>query len=163
VLIGYREDSRTSTLACIIGPEWIRTRFMEFSRPTGMCSMLLGNASHEATLTHATRFETSSMSGIFLTCSRFNHACHPHTTCTYTWDEQQKKLIVSTLRDIDAGEELTISYMGWSVDRGILKHNYGFDCDCPGCLQEIEAEAEAGKESAKVTAIPPRRHRHICF
>ena len=125
--------------------------------------MLLDSAEHEDILTPAIRFETGSMSGIFLTCSRFNHACHPHATCTYTWDEQQKKLIMSTLRGIVSGEELTISYMGWSVDRRILKHNYGFNCDCPGCLQEIEAEAEAKKASAKVVAIPSRHHYHMCF
>jgi hypothetical protein len=49
---------------------------------------------------------------------------------------------VSTLRDIAEGEELTISYMGYSVKPALLKENYGFECDCPGCSEGIAAEEE---------------------
>ncbi|KAG0645592.1 Zinc finger MYND domain-containing 1 [Hyphodiscus hymeniophilus] len=81
------------------------------------------------------RFELKGSSGIFSTCSRFNHACHPHSTCTYSWDMEEQRMKVSTLRDIVAGTELTISYMGYSVNRKLLKQNYGFDCDCSSCVE----------------------------
>ena len=98
------------------------------------------------------------MSGIFCNCSRLNHACHPYSTCTYTWDVEQGHLRVSTLRDVAAGEELTISYMGYSVDRKLLKENYGFECDCPGCGEAKKIEEEAKRLAA---AIPlPLRSRH---
>ncbi|TVY28247.1 SET domain-containing protein [Lachnellula hyalina] len=77
------------------------------------------------------RFETGTgLGGIFLESSRFNHACHPYSTCTYRWDEAANTLTFTTLMDINNGEEITISYTNRPKT---LYRNYGFDCDCPGC------------------------------
>jgi hypothetical protein len=89
------------------------------------------------------RFELQGQTGVFLTCSRFNHACHPYTNCTYKWDKERECMVVSTLRRVKQGDELTISYMGWSVDRNLLKENYGFECDCPGCLGVESTEGQS--------------------
>ena len=70
---------------------------------------------------------------------------------------KQERMKISTLRDIVAGEELTISYMGWSVDRNLLQQNYGFQCDCPGCMEDRAMEEEAKKLAG---ATPPLRSRH---
>lgn len=113
-----------------------------------MITNLGSSGSGKCVLIQSTRFEAGGSSAIFLKCSRFNHACHPHAACTYTWDAKLERLVVSTLREVAAGEELTISYMGKQVDRRLLQLNYGFQCDCPGCLEAKEAEAKVQKEAA---------------
>ena len=64
---------------------------------------------------------------------------------------------VSTLKNIVEGEELTISYMGHSVDRAMLNENYGFECNCLGCLEKITAAEEVKKLT---DAGVPLRSRH---
>ncbi|PMD33679.1 hypothetical protein L207DRAFT_381703, partial [Hyaloscypha variabilis F] len=78
------------------------------------------------------RFEIcGSLGGIFLKSSRFNHACHPYSTCTYKYDSSQGRLIVTSLFPIAKGEEITISY---SPVASSLYDSYGFYCDCKACL-----------------------------
>lgn len=52
--------------------------------------------------------------------------------------------------DIEEGEELTTSYVNihWPgpLRRETLKSNYGFDCRCERCVEEL---AEEAKERAK--------------
>lgn len=85
---------------------------------------------------------TDSKSGIFPKSSRFNHACHPYATCTYTYSKEQGRLIVTTLRDIEVGEEITISYCGRGSPNNLMA-NYGFYCDCLGCPTPKVAAREA--------------------
>ncbi|EPE33933.1 SET [Glarea lozoyensis ATCC 20868] len=88
--------------------------------------------------------------GIFLKCSRFNHSCHPFATCTYEYDEETDRLRITALRDIKAGEEITISY---TRDASSLYDNYGFNCDCPACKAQpatgyiFEATEDSSEES----------------
>ena len=65
---------------------------------------------------------------------------------------------VSTLRDVTVGEELTISYMGYSVNQKLLMANYDFECDCPSCTEKKRMEEEA-KEQAAVAQPLRSRHR----
>ncbi|KAG9247558.1 hypothetical protein BJ878DRAFT_396261, partial [Calycina marina] len=81
------------------------------------------------------RFSIGSKSGIFYKISRFNHACHPASTCTYKWSDEEKKLAVTTLRDIQPGEEITISY----GPAASLYDKYGFYCDCEFCPNPEQA------------------------
>lgn len=86
------------------------------------------------------RFEVNcSEGGIFLKCSRFNHACHPWANCTYRI-VGQKYLKVTALFDIAKGQELTISYTNMPQD---LPTFYGFYCDCPGCPAPKDAAERA--------------------
>ena len=89
-------------------------------------------------LTIFVRFEVSRREGgIFLKCSRFNHACHPWANCTYRAVEG-KRLKVTTLFNIAKGQELTISYTNIPEK---LPGFYGFYCDCPACPSpEMAAE-----------------------
>ncbi|TVY80446.1 SET domain-containing protein [Lachnellula suecica] len=78
------------------------------------------------------RFETGNgIGGIFLKSSRFNHACHPYSTCTYRWEEEKNTLTFTTLMEVKKGDEITISYTNKPKT---LYLNYGFNCDCPACL-----------------------------
>lgn len=86
-------------------------------------------------------FETDNdKGGIFPKCSRFNHACHPYSTCTYRWDKERQMLVVTMLTNVKAGTELTISYGGSS---NMIQQHYGFWCDCPKCPSPADAAAEA--------------------
>jgi hypothetical protein len=91
-------------------------------------------------LTPYPSFEVNcSEDGIFLKCSRFNHACHPWANCTYRVVER-KHLQVSALFDIANGQELTISYTNIPKD---LPAFYGFYCDCPSCPSQKVVEERA--------------------
>ncbi|KHJ36037.1 hypothetical protein EV44_g3469 [Erysiphe necator] len=77
------------------------------------------------------RFEiTRAIGGIFPKSSRFNHSCHPYATCTYTYEEVEDTLIVTAIKKIMKGDEITISYTNTP---STLPENYGFECDCPNC------------------------------
>jgi len=92
-------------------------------------------------LTVCNRFETTEgKGGIFLKSSRFNHACHPFSTCTYSYNKVEGRLITTTLQPIQKGEEITISYCGTP---STLYENYGFYCDCQACPPPAKAKAEA--------------------
>jgi len=93
----------------------------------------------EANQVFITRFEIEGKGGIFYKTSRFNHACHPAATCTYRWNLRERKLITTALRDIEPGQEITISY----GSAGSLFQNYGFHCDCEYCPHPEEAAKEA--------------------
>ncbi|RKF62670.1 hypothetical protein OnM2_031063 [Erysiphe neolycopersici] len=77
------------------------------------------------------RFEiTRAIGGIFPKSSRFNHSCHPYATCTYIYEEADDVLIITAIKDIAEGDEITISYTNAP---STLPGNYGFKCDCPNC------------------------------
>lgn len=121
---GSREKN---TWICTPITDLVLTRSFLSSRQTGKhvrnsLSIVLANIEHS--------FEIrGGEGGIFLKCSRFNHACHPWANCTYRVIER-KYLKVSALCDIAKGQELTISYTN-NPDK--LPAYYGFYCDCAGC------------------------------
>ncbi|KAH8816465.1 hypothetical protein F5884DRAFT_667522, partial [Xylogone sp. PMI_703] len=83
------------------------------------------------------RFTTSKgKCGIFLVASRFNHACRPNQTCSYTWNEKDKSLYVKANKPIKKGSEITICY---TDIREYLYWNYGFFCTCDSCPPVEEA------------------------
>jgi hypothetical protein len=44
------------------------------------------------------------------------------------------------------------SYMGYSVKPALLKENYGFECNCPGCSEGIAAEEERKRLFVLITS-----------
>ncbi|KAI0996907.1 hypothetical protein K3495_g11276 [Podosphaera aphanis] len=73
---------------------------------------------------------TQTIGGIFIQSSRFNHACHPYASCTYRYQAEYDLLVTTAIKDIHAGDEITISYTNVP---STLPKNYGFKCDCPAC------------------------------
>ena len=74
--------------------------------------------------------------GLFLTCSRMNHSCKPAVQMSSD-DEVESE--VRAMREIKAGEEITVSYLR-SSDLGIkeeraekLWKGWGFQCVCSVC------------------------------
>ncbi len=74
-------------------------------------------------------------SGVFPFAAIFNHACHPHAQ----WRPlaSGSAIIVRALRDIRAGEEVSVSYLPLgTVGRKRKTHlleQYGFVCTCERC------------------------------
>ncbi|KUJ18770.1 SET domain-containing protein [Mollisia scopiformis] len=89
------------------------------------------------------RFELSgTRCGIFLKSSRFNHACHPHATCTYKWNEELGQMVFTSINPMKAGDEITIQYC---ANPAKLYDNYGFYCDCPSCPDPTKTAAQDRK------------------
>lgn len=83
------------------------------------------------------QFRLNGRGGVFDVSSRFNHSCKP--SCTYKWNAVKELLVFTTLRAIEAEEEITINY---GQIPAVLYANYGFICDCGYCCPPTPAEIE---------------------
>ncbi|OSD07270.1 SET domain-containing protein [Trametes coccinea BRFM310] len=92
--------------------------------------------------------------GVFPLASRFfNHSCVPNAACKYpTQPEKPLTMEVVALRDIAAGEEVTVPYLDpalpYQTRQDALRANYGFQCGCRLCLFQRGIEP---------VASPPQR------
>lgn len=82
-------------------------------------------------------FNTGDGATMFLTATRFNHSCLPNTF--YSWNEERNEIVVQSMIDISAGDEITICY-GYAfqpcLDRQSELRMYNFWCNCPACQTE---------------------------
>jgi hypothetical protein len=73
--------------------------------------------------------------GIFLEACRINHACD--NNAQKSWNSNIKRHTVTALRDIEAGEEITIFYLAKLTNRAerqaALRAKFGFTCACRLC------------------------------
>jgi hypothetical protein len=73
--------------------------------------------------------------GLFLEASRINHSCKHNAQ--NTWNENIGRLTIHALRDIEAGQEITISYLNTTPEHSerqrILKDTFKFQCKCELC------------------------------
>lgn len=73
--------------------------------------------------------------GIFLEACRINHDCE--NNAIHYWNDKIKRHTVHAIRDIDAGEEITLSYLLFLMNREIrqreLRESFGFTCFCRLC------------------------------
>lgn len=94
-----------------------------------------------ADLSHSSRGQ-----GIYGVGCLFNHSCDPNLNVQYS-EVNDETLSVVALRDIAAGEELTISYIDtllpFTVRQQQLFEHYLFECRCPRCVFESNAQAAA--------------------
>jgi len=76
----------------------------------------------------------SEVGGVFLNIARLNHSCRPNAK--HSWNKNLKQQTVYALRNISAGEEITLSYLdgGASKERQeSLLQNFQFRCKCDLC------------------------------
>ncbi|EHK40673.1 uncharacterized protein TrAtP1_013336 [Trichoderma atroviride] len=77
----------------------------------------------------------ASEGGLFLDAARINHSCRPNAH--KSWNENLQRLTVHAVRDIERGQEITISYLGETLSyierQAILKQRFRFDCGCDLC------------------------------
>ncbi|KAL3157833.1 hypothetical protein ABBQ32_012253 [Trebouxia sp. C0010 RCD-2024] len=83
---------------------------------------------------------------MYITASFFNHSCEPNCIKHRLLGQQSGIATVTALRDIKAGEPLTISYIDLELPRSArqleLKTCFFFDCKCARCeisLPSIDA------------------------
>lgn len=96
----------------------------------------------------------ASDGGLFLECSRINHACRPN--CQNTWNSNRKEETIHAIRDIVKGEEVTISYTisGPSESRqSDLKGGFGIDCTCDLCSLPEAQLATSDKRRKEIVRL----------
>ena len=75
---------------------------------------------------------------LFPEISRMNHDCRPNADYYFDYDTMTQ--YIHAVRDISAGEELTLSYINPVMSRRDrirrLKQTWGFDCACRLCTQD---------------------------
>jgi hypothetical protein len=73
--------------------------------------------------------------GLFLEASRINHSCRHNTQ--NTWNDNVGRLTIHALRDIEEGQEITISYLAstseYAERQRFLREKFKFDCKCTLC------------------------------
>ncbi|KAI0878083.1 hypothetical protein GGS24DRAFT_487408 [Hypoxylon argillaceum] len=85
----------------------------------------------------------SSTGGIYLEICRINHSCLPN--CHNSWNTETQHETIHAIRDILAGEEITISYEQGDPTPARHEHlrtNFGFNCQCELCSlphEELQA------------------------
>ncbi|KAH8906915.1 SET domain-containing protein [Coniochaeta sp. PMI_546] len=93
--------------------------------------------------------------GLFPQISRINHACKPNAHTRFS----QRYLTMSavSLRDIEAGEEITISYAEFGTMYGqrqhSLLHNWGFRCTCALCTAPSEVLIASDRRRGRIGEI----------
>lgn len=100
---------------------------------------IYGNAHSEAfgiARTNVLPLGSSARSGgLFLEASRINHSCKHNSQ--NTWNENIGQLTIHSLRDIEAGQEITISYLvrtsEYAERQRFLKEKFKFECKCELC------------------------------
>lgn len=101
---------------------------------------------------------------VFLLASSMNHSCEPNCCLKYSIKQMYKdyalsegyQLEIVALRDIRAGEELTVSY-GVIAGRDscehrneVLRRQYLFDCRCSACLRNGNTNLRADRKEHQI-------------
>ncbi|KAF1323681.1 putative histone tail methylase containing set domain, partial [Globisporangium splendens] len=75
--------------------------------------------------------------GVFPHGALFNHSCDPN--CVVSFEQQQ--MVVHTIKDVQQGDELTISYIelleSTPKRQHALRESYFFECDCSRCRNAV--------------------------
>lgn len=85
--------------------------------------------------------------GIFLKASRINHACDKNAH--NSWNKNIKRHTIHAIRDINQGEEITISYLAVHRSRQdrqkTLRTQFKFECSCRLCSLPAEESRKSDK------------------
>ena len=92
---------------------------------------------------------------IFLEACRINHACD--NNAQKSWNEKIKRHTVHALRDIDKGEEITITYLGPLKNRTArqkaLQERFGFTCLCHLCSLPPEQSQQSDRRLEEIRRL----------
>ena len=104
---------------------------------------------------------------LFLTVARINHSCTPNAQTHYRAASGAK--VLYSLRPINAGEEIEISYFGIHLsysERQNRAKSWGFACTCPACsdsktsvTNKYERSLDAIRHSLQNVDDPGLRYR----
>ncbi|KAF5313924.1 hypothetical protein D9619_013083 [Psilocybe cf. subviscida] len=86
---------------------------------------------------------------IFPQMTKFNHSCGPNAY--WKWDLSTFSLVLTAVRPIKAGEEITIAYVAPHLTsegrRSTLRSLYAFDCVCDFCRSHSPSALAAGDDA----------------
>jgi hypothetical protein len=92
---------------------------------------------------------------IFLEACRINHACD--NNAQKNWNERIKRHTVHAMRDINKGEEITITYLSPLKSRkarqSILQERFGFTCLCRLCSLAPEQSQESDRRLQEILRL----------
>ncbi|XP_058451730.1 histone-lysine N-trimethyltransferase SMYD5 [Malaya genurostris] len=96
-------------------------------------------------------FLNNEGSALYVRQSKINHSCSPNAECRFP--HSNNVLSLTTIRDIDAGQEICISYLDeCALERSrhsrqkMLSENYLFYCQCDKCEIQIEDPDETSED-----------------
>ena len=104
----------------------------------------------------AVQSSVSRSSAVFRWYCRLNHACSPNVHGA--WNPLLGRQTMYALRNIEADEELTVSYLGRTDQRRAdrmreLQRGFGFTCTCTKCELRGEALARSDVRMARCDAL----------
>ncbi|KAG5982535.1 hypothetical protein E4U55_001755 [Claviceps digitariae] len=91
---------------------------------------------------------------VYPTLCLVNHSCRPN--CHHSWNSELQHEAIHAIRDIAAGEEITIGYLqnGSHQERAkSLKDSFGFDCTCEICALPAADLQASDDRRAKVEEL----------
>ncbi|RDI85360.1 hypothetical protein Vi05172_g4826 [Venturia inaequalis] len=97
---------------------------------------------------------SSEVGGIFPNIARINHSCWAN--CQQAWSSTRKQETAYAVRQIEAGEELTIAYTigGPSQERkSRLKEFFGFDCRCEICSLPADKQKQSDEKYTRAAKL----------
>ena len=71
------------------------------------------------------------MTGLFKTLNLVNHSCTPNTA--RYWNDKQQKMELRAISNIEAGNEILVTYIDQFNSRDQRHSDLGFACICPVC------------------------------
>ncbi|CAA7263838.1 unnamed protein product [Cyclocybe aegerita] len=81
--------------------------------------------------------ELATHKALFLLASRCNHSCGPNSK--WEWDEKRFSLVLTAVRQINPGDEITIAYVSPHIPfdrrRQALLDVFAFECLCLHCIK----------------------------
>jgi len=93
--------------------------------------------------------------GIFLEASRINHSCRHNSQ--NTWNSGLSEMTTHAFKDIEKGEEITISYLSasenYATRQSRLLAAFGFVCTCELCLLPPAQRQQSDKRLYRITYI----------
>ncbi|SCO54450.1 uncharacterized protein FFNC_15518 [Fusarium fujikuroi] len=93
--------------------------------------------------------------GIFLAACRSNHACD--NNAQKAWNDSIGRHTIHALRDIDKGEEITITYIGVLNNRRnrqeVLRKKFKFTCLCRLCSLPAHLSAESDRRLDEILKL----------
>lgn len=97
----------------------------------------------------------ASVGGIFLEASRINHSCRHNAQ--NTWNDSRGQVTIHVLRDVDDGEEITISYLGasenYAARQSRLQKSFGFVCACELCTLPAPQRTQSDRRLNRITYL----------
>lgn len=124
-----------------------------------MCNIYPGDAASQYLgIIRTNALPMDSGGGIFLDACRINHACD--NNAQKSWNEGIKRHTVHALRDIDDGEEITVTYVGVLNNRrtrqDALRKKFKFTCCCGLCSLPPHLSAESDRRLNEILKLDGR-------